>query len=498
VELLVGDVFANAARATPDRLALAVGDDRLTFGELDRGADEIAGALSDAGIGAGDRVVVVAGTASVELAPLFAAAARIGAVFAPVNGRQSVLESRPIVEAARASLLVADAGFEETTAALADACGVPWMQADWRHPAPGGHSIAQRISAPSATASPRPAGFGERSPHVMFFTSGSTGRPKAAVLSHRTSVLRSHPGSQLEPRGALVCPFPMFHMAAWTLAMQQWHARDALVLCPPDGASIATAIETHRAARVYLIPAIWRRLLDHLASGATVDLGAVAFADTGTSATPPELLAEIAARCPAAVIRVFYGSTEAGNVASLDYRTDPDRPGSCGTPSPLTEVRVVAGGEVQVRSAVLFDGYFEDEAATARAFEDGWFRTGDRAEVDGDGFLTIVGRLSEVIRTGGEGVDPSEVEAVLREHPQVDDVAVVGVPDPQWGEIVCAAIVTRDGAATPTLEEVRAHCEGRLARHKQPRQVLGVDVIPRTAATLQVQRRLLVELAQSG
>ena len=180
VELLVGDVFANAARADPDRLALAVGDDRLTFGELDRGADEIAGALCGAGIGAGDRVVVVAGTASVELAPLFAAAARHrSGVRAgqrpPVRAREPARSSRP--RGRRCWSPTPDS--KRWRRRSADACGVPWMQADWRHPARGAHSIAQRISASSATAPPRAAGFGERSPHVMFFTSGSTGRPKA-------------------------------------------------------------------------------------------------------------------------------------------------------------------------------------------------------------------------------------------------------------------------------------------------------------------------------
>jgi acyl-CoA synthetase (AMP-forming)/AMP-acid ligase II len=151
------------------------------------------------------------------------------------------------------------------------------------------------------------------------------------------------------------------------------------------------------------------------------------------------------------------------------------------------------GGELWVRSPLLFDGYLGDDIATAEALVHGWYRTGDLAEVDGEGYLTIVGRARDVIRTGGETVSPTEVEAVLSRHPGVGDVAVVGVPDPSWGETVCAVVVATPGAVPPSLEDIRAHCDGELARFKHPRRLEIVDVIPRTPSTLQVQRRLLVE-----
>jgi acyl-CoA synthetase (AMP-forming)/AMP-acid ligase II len=152
-------------------------------------------------------------------------------------------------------------------------------------------------------------------------------------------------------------------------------------------------------------------------------------------------------------------------------------------------------GEVWVRGPLVFEEYFDNPDATADAIVDGWYRTGDLAEVDGDGFLTIVGRARDVIRTGGETVSPSEVEAVLVTCPGVDDVAVIGMPHPEWGEVVCAVVsCTAARDAAPTLDDVRAHCDGKLARFKQPQRLEIVDAIPRTAATNQVQRRLLVEL----
>jgi acyl-CoA synthetase (AMP-forming)/AMP-acid ligase II len=155
------------------------------------------------------------------------------------------------------------------------------------------------------------------------------------------------------------------------------------------------------------------------------------------------------------------------------------------------ELRLSDAGEICVRSPYLFDGYFDAPDETEQALRDGWFHTGDLGVLDDEGCLSIVGRLKELIRTGGESVSPSEVEAVLAAHPAVAEVAVVGIPDPQWGEVVCAAVVARGEG--PTLEDLQHHCRGRLADYKKPRRLERVDALPRTAATGQVQRTLLVE-----
>jgi fatty-acyl-CoA synthase len=149
-------------------------------------------------------------------------------------------------------------------------------------------------------------------------------------------------------------------------------------------------------------------------------------------------------------------------------------------------------GEILVRSAYLMDGYFEDPAATGAALRDGWFHTGDLGDLDDEGYLQVVGRIKEVIRTGGESVAPAEVEAILAGHPSVAEVAVVGIPDLQWGEIVCAVVVPAAGA-TPTLPDLQKHCEGQIAGFKKPRRLELAESLPRTPATGQVQRTLLVQ-----
>ena len=195
---------------------------------------------------------------------------------------------------------------------------------------------------------------------------------------------------------------------------------------------------------------------------------------------------------------MFYGSTEAGPGVQLGDDDLFRKPGSVGVAQPGVEVRLAENGEVAMRSPFLMDGYFDDPAATAEALRDGWYYTGDLGAFDDEDYLSIVGRARDVIRTGGETVAPPEVEAVLGAHPAVGEVAVVGVPDAQWGEVVTAVVVVRAGAEVPDLDALRAFCTGKLAPFKHPRRLAVVDSLPRTAATGQVQRTLIVERLQTG
>jgi acyl-CoA synthetase (AMP-forming)/AMP-acid ligase II len=463
VDLLVSEIFRDAARNVPDRTALHVNGEQWTFSRLDVAADRLASALVERGVRPGDTILHSADL-SADTVMLFAAAARIGAVYAPIDPALSEGERRPYAELVQPRLRFEPAGLAALTADLGS---------DPPEPVREHHD--------------------ENAAHVLFFTSGSTGTAKGVPLTNRVSALRSHPGAQPEPRGAAVCPFPLFHMAGWTIALQQWQARAAVVLPPKFAAKeIFAAIEQHRAERIYCIPAIWRRLLDHhaelrRAGGRLPDLSSLRIADTGTSRTPPELVKALIDLLPQAQVRVFYGSTEAGLVACLEGEALLERPGRCGLPVQGVQVRSSVTGELEVRGPAVFDGYFG--GADSDAFtSDGWLRTGDLAEVDDRGYLSIIGRTKEIIRSGGHTIVPSEIEAALADMPGVADLAVAGRPDPDWGEIVCVAVVPRDGAAAPDLARVRAYCAGRLAPYKHPRQVVIVDHIPRTASTQQVNR----------
>ncbi len=480
--LVVGDIFRNAARAVPHRPAAAMGERSLTFAEVDSLANRTAHALRARGVGHGDRVATWAGT-TLEAVPLFAALAKLGAVFAPLNGLWGEAETTAVLDRLRPGLLLVDTDHAASAASLSGSYGLDVLS-------------FESLTAAASTfedEDPRIV-VGEGDPHVVFFTSGSSGPPKGAVLSHRANVLRTVSPALLEQRGPMVCPYPLFHMGAWTIALQQWQGRDTVVFVPGATAEeIGRAVEGHRATRLNAVPAVWRRLLDAVAGPDPPDLSSIRFADTGTSTTPPELLRAIAAALPAAQVRVFYGSTEAGSVTQLEHADIQRKPGSCGVPGPLTALRTDDDGQLLVKGPLLFDGYLDDLTATRAALVDGWYATGDLGDVDDEGYVTIVGRLGDVIRTGGEALAPAELETVLSGHPLVGDVAVVGLPDARWGELVCAVVVPAPDGPPPGLDDLRAVCAGRLASYKHPRRLVVVDEIPRTAATSQVQRRLLIE-----
>ncbi len=493
--LLIGDLFRRNAALIPDEVAASLGDDTLSHGELDRLGNRTAAALGAIGVGHRDRVATWADT-SLSLLPLFVATSKLGAAFAPVNARLGPDEAAQVVALARPRVLAVDAERAADAEAVARQAGVE------RLALLDGGTLAGAVdlrpdALPASDEDPAEPALRETDPQVVFFTSGSTGRPKGVVLSHRASYLRSFQGVFRDVPERSVCMFPLFHKAAYTLALSAWQPRGEIAFARAATADeILAAVERRRANRLYCIPLVWSRVLE--VPEDRYDLSSLRELDTGTQAVPIELVRALKERFPGTATRIYYGSTEVGSGTTLPDAEVLRKPGSVGPPSPGVELRLAEDGEIQLRSAYLFDGYFDDPDATADAFDDGWFRSGDLGALDEDGYLTVVGRRKDVIRSGGESVAPSEVESVLASHPALADAAVVGVPDPDWGEVVCAVVVPNEGAPAPDLAALQTHCDGRLAGFKKPRRLAVVDAIPRTAATAQVQRPLLVERLQSG
>ena len=457
-QLLVGDVLWNAAARTPRRLAATLGDRSVTYAEVAAATEVLCRALAAEGIGHRDRVVWM-GETTLDAIPLSMATASLGAVFVPVNPRLSHEEAKPVLDIADPALVV------------------------------DSDELARLLADRSVTGVDPPA-VQETDGQVIFFTSGSTGRPKGVELSHRAVLMRSLIDATSVPSGPVVCLMPQFHMAGWQGPTTTWVCSDEVVyVTRADAEPILSAIHRRGVVRVYAIPAVWRRVLEADRSG--YDLTSVRQADTGTSATTPELLRAIADAFPTATTSISYGSTEAGGVCRLPPADVHRKHGSVGPPCVGAQVRL-DDGELVTRTLALMNGYFHDAEATAAAMtDDGWYRTGDLAERDEDGCYSIVGRAKDIIRTGGESVSPAEVDVVVQAHPAVLDGAVAGVPDDDWGEIVTAFVVLRPGAAL-SLDELRSFCAGRLAAFKHPRRLVVVAEIPRTGATRQVQRRLLI------
>lgn len=501
--LLIGEIIRRAAAAVPEAPAVCVGSPEAGFATrdyaaLEREANRLALALRERlGVRHGDRVLGWMDT-SIEVLPLFVALAKLGAVFAPLNARLNAEEAGAVGELARASLLIVDPARAADAATLAASAGVSRIAGlVVGGEVPKGDAALEALDAaglPDPPAAIDEPALRETDPHVIFFTSGSTGRPKGVVLSHRANWLRGFQGVFRDEPERTVCMFPLFHMAAFTLAIAAWQTRGEITYTDATAASLLGTCEARRANRLYGLPVVWKRIVESDVS--RYDVSTLEQLDSGTSATPIELLREMKARFPGARVRIYYGSTECGSATALCDADVLRKPGSVGRPSVQVDLRLDPEGEILVRSPFLMDGYFDDPEATAGAFDGEWLRTGDLGALDDEGHLSIVGRKKEILRTGGESVSPSEVEAVLRDAPGVEEVAIVGLPDPEWGEVLCAAVVPAEAGA-PTLAALRAHCEGRLAGFKQPRRIALLERLPRTAATGQVQRTMLVEEIQT-
>ncbi|MEO7235804.1 MAG: class I adenylate-forming enzyme family protein [Lapillicoccus sp.] len=484
MSLLVGDLLDRGLRSSPSACAATLGDDAVSYLHLDRAAAGATAALAELGVRRGDLVAWWTAPSFAGLAG-FLACARLGAVFAPLPPRATDEEMAAALGVLRPVRLVADDPRQPRAERLADpATVVPWAL----------------LTRPAPDSRP-PGRVAEDDPHIAYLTSGSTGRPKAALVSHRASWLRSAPGggtfsTPLRGDGGIVCTFPLYHYGGWHYVMEAWLSiRPVHLVDRPDAALVVDAVERWRPSAIYCIPAVWERLLDP--AFAHHDLSSLRHCDTGTSAVSADLVRRIKARVPGSTTSILYGSTEAGRMAALPDWEHEQHPGSVGRAAFPGSLWLDPDGEVCVSTPAMMSGYLGDPEATEAVLRDGVYRSGDVGVLDDDGYLTLVGRSTELIRTGGEFVAPVEVETALRSHPGVADVAVVGVADPLFGQRVCAVVVPR-GTPGPTLQELRDHTAGRLSAHKQPRRLELVVALPRTSATGQVRRAEIRQRLESG
>ena len=478
----MGDLLADAAAVHPAGPAATLDGGSLSYRDLDEAADRYGAALRRRGLKRADRVVWWSGPDLRSLAG-FGGIARQGLVFCPLNPAFGPEEAAPLIRYLRPALVVAGDGIRDVAEAAGEApvVGIGDLEAGG-DPAP-------------------PVPLAGTDPHIIYMTSGTTGRPKGVVVSHAASWLRSFPGGStfaagLRGDGGILPSFPLFHYGGWHYVLEAWHHRCAIHLCRRfDGPTMVQEARDRRPTAMYCIPAVWNRVLDDAPGGRGLE--SVRHADTGTSAAPPDLLERIRRAMPQATTSILYGSSEGGHHTTLHDRDVTSRPGSVGRVAPPGVIALSGDGEILYRSATLMDGYFDRPEETASALRDGWYHTGDLGVMDSDGYLYITGRAREVIRTGGETVAPVEVEQAMAGLAGVADVAVVGIPDGTWGEIVCAVVVPDGGGAAPGLDQVRAHLAGRLAPFKHPRRVVTAGRIPRTPATGQVQRTLVRDMVEA-
>jgi long-chain acyl-CoA synthetase len=491
------DVLDSHARRTPTAPALQFEGRTQTYAQLLQWSSALAHELARLGMRRGQRIAYLGKNTDRYFALLYAVA-RLGAVLVPINWRLASEEWQFILRDSAAALLFTDDLFLDAGRDVARAAGVAAAQMIPHSPASG------NLDEPVA-----PDGG-----DVVFqvYTSGTTGRPKGAMLTHRSLLALRAPGYVAGLKwfpGAAdtsLIVLPVSHIAGTAYALFGLYGGGRIVITREfDPRQTLSAIETEGISHVLLAPAVLKQVLEH-PNAATTDFSRLRYITYGASPIP-EVLLQRALQTFGCDFIQMYGMTEtAGGVVALtpaDHRSgNADRLRSAGRAMPGVELAILddggrvleAGhiGEVAVRSAAMMAGYWHQPEATAEVLSaDGWLRTGDVGRVDEDGYVFLLDRAKDVIISGGENIYPAEVENAIFGHPDVADVAVIGVPSERWGEEVMAVIVPRPGT-TPDLDSIAQWARARVGGFKVPKRLSLVAELPRNAGN-KVLRRLLRE-----
>jgi long-chain acyl-CoA synthetase len=486
--------LTNTTRAYGDRMAVRVDDAGLTYQELDEASARVAGLLHERGVKPGDRVGLMMPNVA-EVPVVYYGVLRAGGVVVPMN---------PLLKAREVAYYLGDSGaglvFAWHTFADEARGGAGQVQAE--------SVVVDGVSFPDLLASATPAfQVAERDDEdtaVILYTSGTTGHPKGAELTHgnltsNTEVSRADI-VRAGPEDVIFGGLPLFHVFGQTVALNVAVAAGACLTLLPrfDAGHALQIIAGHRVTVFEGVPTMYVALL-HAPGRAGYDTAALRMCISGGAALPVEVLRGFEDAFGVPVLE-GYGLSETSPVASFNHPGRERKPGSIGTPIRDVQMRAVdeSGhqvpqgevGEIAIRGPNVMKGYWQRPEATAEAISGGWFRTGDLARVDDDGYFYIVDRKKDLIIRGGYNVYPREIEEVLYEHPAVAEAAVIGLPHPALGEEVAAAVALKPGAGT-TAADLRDYVKSQVAAYKYPRHVWIVDALPK-GPTGKIQKRDII------
>ena len=501
----IADALHRTARRLPTRLAIACGAIRWTYAEFDALVDRLASGVAKLGVAQGDKVAVLARN-SHGFAALRFALARRGAVLVPINFMLKADEVAYILRHAGAKVLATDSGLAalaREAAALDTQVGqFIWLPSeDPSEPVPGMRTFDEL----AACTEPMPdVTLGSFDLAQIVYTSGTESTPKGAMLTH-DAVLWQYVScvinAEIAEDDRALHALPLYHCAQLDVFFGPaiYIGSSNVITSKPVPDNLLALIEKHQITSFFAPPTVWIALLRSPLFD-PAKLQSLVKGYYGASIMPVEVLKELAARLPGVRLWNLYGQTEIAPLATMLGPEDQLRkPGSCGRAVLNVETRVVNDamnnvavgevGEIVHRSPHLMLGYFNDPERTRAAFEGDWFHSGDLATIDDEGYITVVDRKKDMIKTGGENVASREVEEMIYRLGGVSEVAVIGLPDAKWVEAVTAVIVVKAGQ-TLTEYEVITHCNTHMASFKAPKRVVFADSLPKNPSGKLLKREL--------
>ncbi|MGJ6963825.1 AMP-binding protein [Streptosporangium sp. G11] len=495
----IGENFERTVARFGDREALVDVPEgrRWTYAELDADVDLLARALMARGVAKGDRVGIWSPNRA-EWVIVQYATAKIGAILVNVNPAYRSHELDYVVRQSGMRLLVSAVSHKTSDyRAMVDEIGfadVVYIGEDsWRG------LLAEAETVRPERLRERMASLTFDDPINIQYTSGTTGFPKGATLSHHNILNNGYFVGEMiryDENDRVCLPVPFYHCFGMVMGNLGVTSHGACVVIPAPGfdpAATLRAVESERCTSLYGVPTMFIAELAELAGGG-YDLSSLRTGIMAGSPCPVEIMKRVVGEMNMREVAICYGMTETSPVSTMT-RTDDDlarRTETVGRAMPHIEVKIVhpesgltvprgEPGELCTRGYSVMLGYWDEPARTAEAIDTArWMHTGDLATMDDDGYVNVVGRIKDMVIRGGENVYPRELEEFLHGHPDIDDVQVIGVPDPRYGEELMAWIVMRPGAVPLTAEAVREFCAGRLAHYKIPRYVHLVDGFPMT------------------
>jgi fatty-acyl-CoA synthase len=508
-------MLTQNARRLPDRPGFIWADKSWSWCEIDSEVSALAAALAARGIGKGDRILVHSKNCEEMFWSMFAAF-RLGAVWVPTNFRLMPDEVAYLATASGAKAFLCHGEFP------AHAASVSGAEFTWRIGSEGSfgeRSLREAIAAHAGSLVPN-AAVEHDDPCWFFFTSGTTGRSKAAVLTHgqMSFVVTNHladltPGTTEHDASLVVAP--LSHGAGVHQLMQTARGVPTILL-PTERFDIAEAfrlIETHRVSNLFTVPTILKMMVehpaveqfDHSSLRYVIYAGAPMYREDQKAAL----------RKLGKVLVQYFGLGEVtGNITVLPtaLHVEEDGPqariGSCGYERTGMQVSIqddqgrelkpFETGEICVIGPAVFAGYYNNPEANAKAFRDGWFRTGDLGHMDGEGFVYITGRASDMYISGGSNIYPREIEEKILTHPAIGEVAVLGIPDPVWGEVGVAVCVAREGTAPLSEAEMAAFLGPKVPRYKMPKRFFFWEELPKSGYGKVPKRMVRDELEARG